>query len=347
MTWPSLRMRIALLGFIAGYLPALLAFSGLVILDTEEVVRVEPGLVSTSWVTVNGMQWYTWGIIALAPAAAALSWWMAGRAVRPIEQVRSVVERIGAADLGTRVGLTSGPAEIISLAASFDGLLDRLERSAETQRRLIEETSHELRTPLSVLSTNAEVLLAHPEPTVELYRQGLDRSRRAADRLRHTIDELLVDARGRARVLDRRPADLMALARDVAAELTSSGRAEVAVTGPAVLECAVDQLTVRRAIANLVDNAVRHAPPESVVTIGVEASDSLVTVMVTDHGPGIPEPEQAHIFERFWRGPGDRPGTGLGLPIARQIALAHGGDLTVTSPGPTGNGCVFQLTLRR
>lgn len=342
MTWPSLRMRIALLGFVAGYLPALLAFSGLLILDTEELVQVEDGLVSSSEATVTGMQWYTWGIIALAPAAAALSWWMAGRAVRPIEQVRAVVERIGAADLGTRVGLTSGPAEIISLAASFDGLLDRLERSAETQRRLIEETSHELRTPLSVLSTNAEVLLAHPEPTVELYRQGLDRSRRAADRLRHTIDELLVDARGRARVLDRRPTDLMALARDVAAERTT-----VSVTGPATAECAVDQLTVRRAIANLVDNAVRHAPAESVVTIGVSLSDSLVTVTVTDHGPGIPEPEQTHIFERFWRAPGDRPGTGLGLPIARQIAQAHGGDLTVTSPGPTGNGCVFHLTLRR
>ncbi len=342
MTWPSLRMRIALLGFVAGYLPALLAFSGLVILDTEEMVQIEDGLVSSSEATVTGMQWYTWGIIALAPAAAALSWWAAGRAVRPIEQVRAVVERIGAADLGTRVGLTSGPAEIISLAASFDGLLDRLERSAETQRRLIEETSHELRTPLSVLSTNAEVLLAHPEPTVELYRQGLDRSRRAADRLRHTIDELLVDARGRARVLDRRPTDLMALTRDVAAERTT-----VSVTGPATAECAVDQLTVRRAIANLVDNAVRHAPADSVVTIGVEVSTSLVTVTVTDHGPGIPATEQPHIFERFWRGPGDRPGTGLGLPIARQIALAHGGDLTVTSPGPTGNGCVFHLTLRR
>jgi signal transduction histidine kinase len=192
------------------------------------------------------------------------------------------------------------------------------------------------------LSTNAEVLLAHPEPTVELYRQGLDRSRRAADRLRHTIDELLVDARGRARVLDRRPTDLMALARDVAAERTT-----VSVTGPTTAECAVDQPTVRRAIANLVDNAVRHSLADSAVTIGVAMSDNMATVTVTDHGPGIPEPEQPHIFERFWRGPGDRPGTGLGLPIARQIAQAHGGDLTVTSPGPTGNGCVFHLTLRR
>lgn len=347
MTWPSLRMRIALLGFLAGYVPALLFFGGLLVLDSEEINRVDDGLVSTSEFTVYGMQWYTWGIIALAPAAAALSWWVAGRAVRPIEQVRAVVERIGAADLGTRVGLTNGPAEIISLAASFDGLLDRLERSAETQRRLIEETSHELRTPLSVLSTNAEVLLAHPEPTIELYRQGLDRSRRAADRLRHTIDELLVDARGRARVLDRRPTDLMALARDIAAERTVPGRATVSTTGPQTLECAVDHLTVRRAIANLVDNAVRHAPPDSTVTIGVTADDTAVAVTVTDHGPGIPAAEQPHIFERFWRGPGDRPGTGLGLPIARQIALAHGGDLTVTSPGPTGNGCVFRLTLRR
>jgi signal transduction histidine kinase len=347
MTLPSLRVRIAMLGFLAAYVPALLLFGGVVILDTETITEVRDGVESTSEFRVNGMQWYTWGIILLAPAAAVLSWWVAGRAVRPIERVRSVIEQIGAADLGRRVGLTSGPVEIVSLAASFDGLLDRLERSAETQRRLIEETSHELRTPLSVLATNAEVLLAHPEPTVELYRRGLDRSRRAADRLRHTIDELLVDARGRARVLDRRPTDLMALVRDVAAELTVPGRATVSVTGPTVLECAVDQLTVRRAVANLVDNAVRHAPSESVVTIAVEAADSMVAVTVSDHGPGIPAAEQPHIFERFWRAPGDRPGTGLGLPIARQIALAHGGDLTVTSPAPTTNGCEFTLTLRR
>jgi signal transduction histidine kinase len=347
MTLPSLRVRIALLSFMAGYLPVLLLFGGLLVLDNESITEIRDGVETTNVYRVSGMRWYTWAIIALAPVAAVLSWWVAGRAVRPIERVRSVVEQIGAADLDRRVGLTSGPVEIVSLAASFDGLLDRLERSAETQRRLIEETSHELRTPLSVLATNAEVLLAHPEPTVELYRQGLDRSRRAADRLRHTIDELLVDARGRARVLDRRPTDLMALVRDVAAELTVPGRATVSVTGPRVVECAVDQLTVRRAIANLVDNAVRHAPPESVVTIAVEVVDSMVAVTVTDHGPGIPETEQPHIFERFWRGPGDRPGTGLGLPIARQIALAHGGELTLTSPAPTGDGCAFTLTLRR
>jgi signal transduction histidine kinase len=109
----------------------------------------------------------------------------------------------------------------------------------------------------------------------------------------------------------------------------------------------VDEPTVRRAIANLVDNAVRHAPAGSVVDVAVETADHEVAVVVTDHGPGIPADQQDRVFQRFWRGRADTRGTGLGLPIANQVALAHGGELTLRSPGPAGDGCVFRLTLRR
>jgi signal transduction histidine kinase len=129
----------------------------------------------------------------------------------------------------------------------------------------------------------------------------------------------------------------------------------VSVAGPASAVCSVDAPTVRRAIANLVDNAVEYAPPGTAVEIEVrveadasaDSGEGVATVVVTDHGPGIPAGEQAHVFERFWRGRPDTHGTGLGLPIARQIALAHGGDLTVRSPGPAGDGAAFTLTLRR
>lgn len=352
--WRSLRVRLAVLGFLAIYLPVLLLLA--VTVTTEEdtsVVTDGPDELEVEVETVEEpttrSPWVTWTVVALGPVAAGLAWWWAGRAVRPLDRVRRVAEDIEESDLSRRIGLEHGPTEVVSLAASFDAMLSRLEDAAETQRRLIEETSHELRTPLSVLATNAEVLLAHPNPTVEVYREGLERSKEAAARLQATIDELLVDARGRARTLDRRPADLMAIARDVVEDaqvLATPKGVDLSLTGPASAVCPVDEPTVRRGISNLVDNAVRYAPDGSTVEVKVEVTESEAKVAVTDHGPGIPSDEQDHIFERFWRGRNEVPGTGLGLPIAHQIARAHGGDLTLRSPGPSGDGCVFVLSLR-
>lgn len=307
--WRSLRVRLAVLGFLASYVPALLLFGVVLVTETETTVGVDDEAVTTT--STNRSPWAMWTLVALAPTAAAVAWWWAGRAVRP-------------------------------LAAAYDRLAD----AADTQRRLIEETSHELRIPLSVLANNAEVLLAHPNPTLEVYRDGLARSGRAAERMRATIDDLLVDARGRARTIDRRPADLMAIARGVVEDArvqAESKRMTLSVTGPANAVCPVDEPTVRRAVANLVDNAIRYAPAATAVEIVVEPA----AVVVTDHGPGIPAEHRDHVFERFWRGSDDTNGTGLGLPIAHQIAVAHGGTLTITSPGPTGDGCVCRLDLGR
>ena len=104
---------------------------------------------------------------------------------------------------------------------------------------------------------------------------------------------------------------------------------------------------MRRAVANLVDNAIKYAPAGTTVQVGVESTASHVAVVVTDHGSGIPPAEQDRVFQRFWRSRHDIEGSGLGLPITGQVALAHGGRLVVTSPGPAGDGCVFRLTLRR
>ncbi|MFF3437396.1 ATP-binding protein [Streptosporangium sp. NPDC002721] len=348
--WRSLRARLAVLGFLAIYLPALLLFGVILVTDTETTSWVIDGVESTRTVSAHGSAWVTWTVLALAPAAAALAWWWAGRATAPIERIRAAADEIGGTDLSRRIALDHGPAEVVALAASFDAMLDRLEQASATQWRLIDETSHELRVPLSILMTNAEVLLGHPAPTVEIYRRGLQRSRAASERLRTTIDHLLVDARARARAVDRRPSDLVALVRDVvehAGVLAAVNGVGLSVTGPPAAVCSVDEPTVSRAVSNLVDNAIRYAPAGSEVEIAVEVTGAGAAVTVTDHGPGIPADEREHVFERFWRGRRDVPGTGLGLPIARQIALAHGGDLTLDPPRPTGDGCTFRLTLRR
>lgn len=345
--WRSLRVRLAALGFVAIYLPALLLFGVILATDTEITSSVETGQSPAVGSEVSLSGWPLGTLIALGPVAAASAWWWAGRAVRPLHRVRAVAEDIEATDLGRRIGLDHGPTEVTALAASFDAMLDRLQVAAETQRRLIEETSHELRLPLSVLMTNADVVLAHPAPTEEVYRQGLERSRAAADRLRRTIEELLVDARGRARTITRSPTDLATAVRGVVADarlLAAAKRVHIVVSAPETVVCRVDESTVRRAVSNLLDNAVRHAPPGSAVDVRIEQAAPTVSVVVTDHGPGIPPEQQQRIFERFWHGDA-RPGHGLGLPIVSQIAQAHGGSITVTSPGPAGDGAVFRLTL--
>ena len=346
--WRSLRVQLAAVGFFAIYLPVLLLAGVTAATDTE--IQVEDGAAAVEETSGGRSPWVTMTVVALAPAAAAVAWWWAGRAVRPIDRVRTVAEDIEGSDLSRRIGLDVGPAEVVALAASFDAMLDRLERAAEAQRRLIEEASHELRTPLTVLKANAEVMLAHPEPTLEVYREGLERSQVAAIRLQTTLDELLVDARGRARTIDRQPADLVAIVRSVVADVAvvaSTRGITVSLAGPASAACRLDGTTVTRAVANLVDNAVRYSPDGSAVAVEVTAGDEEAAVVVTDHGPGLPVEDHDRVFERFWRGRPDAPGTGLGLPIARQIAVAHGGSLAVRSPGPDGDGSVFTLRLRR
>lgn len=345
--WQSLRVQLAGLGFLAIYVPVLLLFGVTSATENDTEVTQNGETVTSS--TSDGPPWPTWTVVALCPVAAGLAWWLAGRAVRPIERVRRVAEDIEASDLSRRIDLSHGPAEIRLLAESFDAMLERLEHAARTQNMLIEDASHELRTPLAVLATNADVLLSHSEPTVELYRTGLERSQSAAARLRTTIDELLIDARGRARTIDRLPADLMSIANTVADDarvLAESEEVRLIVTGPPSAECAIDEPTVRRALSNLIDNAIRYAPGDTSVEVDVSTTDGHAEVTVADHGPGIPADEQTRVFERYGHGKADTHGTGLGLPIARQVAVAHGGDLTVDSPGPAGDGCVFRLRLR-
>ncbi|HEX5944879.1 MAG TPA: HAMP domain-containing sensor histidine kinase [Acidimicrobiales bacterium] len=346
--WRSLRVQLAMVGFFAIYVPVLLLAGVTAVTETE--VQVEGDGTAVEETSDRRSPWVTVTVVALGPAAAALAWWWAGRAVRPIDRVRTVAEDIEGSDLSRRIALDTGPTEVVALASSFDAMLDRLERAAEAQRRLIEEASHELRTPLTVLKANAEVMLAHPEPTLAVYREGLARSHAAATRLQTALDELLVDARGRARTIDRRPADLMTVARVVVADAAVVAAARgitVSLTGPATVTCRLDEATATRAVANLVDNAVRYSPEGSAVAVEVTADETEAAILVTDHGPGVPSEEQDRVFERFWRGRPDTPGTGLGLPIARQIAAAHGGSLTVRSPGPDGDGSVFTLRLRR
>lgn len=301
---PSLRARLAILGFLAAYLPVIVLLG--VSASTEASVVVD-GQTITEGASSERSPWIAWTAIALAPVAAAVAWQLAGRSVRPVEQAMA------------------------------------------DQQRLIDEASHELRAPLTVLRTNVDVLLAHPEPTLDVYREGLERTKAAAIRMQDTIDELLVGARSRNRRLDGTATDLVALAAGVVDELRPVADAtgvRLEVSGVPGMRADIDAPMVARALANLVRNAVAAAPSGSAVAVGVRTDGAHHVVVVTDHGPGIPAEHLEDVFERGWQADPGR-GDGLGLTIARHVATAHGGTLVATSPGPSGDGAVFVLRLPR
>ena len=344
----SFRAQLALAGFAAIYVPVLALFGVTYVTEDESVTTVN-GVESVTASSSHDLGWVELAVLLLAPVAMALAWWWAGRAVRPIERIRTVAEHIEAVDLGERIALGSGPTELVQLAGSFDAMLDRLHLAAGRQREVLDEISHELRTPIAVLVTNADVRLARHEAEPDWLREGLEQSRRTAERMRLILDRLLVDARSFAYTTDRHAADLMDVVRAVCSELrvVGAGRdVDVAIEGPPTVTGPWDTALVARALTNLLDNAVRQSPVASTVRVRVRDDGSVVEIAVSDEGAGIPSDQVDRVFERSWSG-STAGGRGLGLAITRQVAQAHGGDVTVRSPDPDGPATTFVFTLRR
>ena len=287
---------------------------------------------------------------ALAVPAAALAWWWAGRAVDPLRRVTRVADDIQLTSLDRRIGLIDAPDEVEDLAASFDRMLDRLEMATTAERCFVEDLSHQLRTPLAVLTTSADVALAEPHPTVEDHADAIRTIKQMAARLTVIVDDLLSSARSRQLGLRRDETDLTAMARAVVATAAPAARSrgvQVRVQGEDGVDAVVDEPSVARAVTALVENALRHSPAGATVTVEAGTTDDgrRRFVSVTDHGPGIPPEDAAHVFERYWSGDPDRAGLGIGLAIVKHVALANDG-VDVTSPVGSTGGTRFTMWFR-
>jgi signal transduction histidine kinase len=347
---PTLRLRLAAIGLVGVLVPllVLLAVSAVSEERQTESTDASAGLVTER--TRGLSPWVPLTAAALAAPAALAAWWWAGRAVVPLRQITEVAGSIQASSLDRRIGLTDAPEEVQALADSFDQMLDRLAASSQVQRRLVEDTSHQLRTPLAVLATNADVALADPDPTVHDLREALVATRDTVDRLRVVVDGLLATARA-----DHQAAtsvdDIARIAHDAAATYADLARRQgvvVRVSGPDRLPVAVDGPSVARAVADLVENAIRHSPPGGgvEVAVGEEEGGGVVFLSVADEGSGIDPAQTEQIFERYWSGgDGREGGLGIGLAVVKQVAEAHAG-VTVESPLEDGRGTRFTLRFR-
>ncbi|MDQ7878993.1 HAMP domain-containing sensor histidine kinase [Microbacterium sp. QXD-8] len=282
-------------------------------------------------------------VVAVVALVAAITWWVVGRALRPVERIRAEVDDISADRLDRRIAVPASGDEIAALAGTMNRMLDRLDAAAPAQRRFISDASHELRSPLATIRQHAELAQLHPDATSVgdlagvVHDEGL--------RMQELVDALLLLTRlDESPVIRQEAIDLDDLAF---AEITRLRAAGAVVDGSGIHAARVrgDVRLVGRLVRNLADNAARHA--RSAVAIGVLESDGQVLLTVDDDGPGVPAAERERIFERFVRldegRARDAGGSGLGLAIARAIAEAEGGSVGVED-SPLG-GARFTVVL--
>jgi signal transduction histidine kinase len=291
---------------------------------------------------------YSFGALgALFVASLAVGWVVAGHVLRPIDEIVTVAREIQATNLARRIALTGPDDELRRLGAAFDEMLARLERSFEAQRRFLADASHELRNPIGIVRANAGLIAAAGTavPRVRVQARRIDR---AGERMAHLVDDLLALARLEAAASPRTPVDVGLVVSEIADELAETKTGVGVECGAAVAgTIEADEQALRRAFANLVENAVRHTDPGGRVRVGAGRREGWAWMAAADEGPGVPWRERERIFDRFHRADPGRSradgGSGLGLAIAREIARAHGGDVRLHSPAEGGATFVVWL----
>jgi signal transduction histidine kinase len=290
-------------------------------------------------------------------ASAVLGWFLAGRAMRPVERLMDEVQEVtDGRSLHRRVAVPTSGDELARLAVTLNAMFSRLEQSFSQLRRFTADASHELKTPLTVLRAGVERSLVHPGTPPEVL-EALDTNLEQLNQLNELVDSLLMLARadeGRAPLALERQ-DLRALVVDVGETAGMLAEQHGLTTKVSVpdhpVEVRVDPHRMQQLLLNLVTNAVKYTPSGGSVAISLEETDEGVRLIVRDSGIGIASVDLPHIFDRFWRADparsrtGDRPGVGLGLAITKWIAEAHGGTITVQSR--PGRGSSFVVTLPR
>lgn len=283
------------------------------------------------------------GIPIVLVLAAAGGLWLASIGLRPITDMARRAASIpptGLEDLGQ----TERTDELGQLATAFNGLVARLRAALQTQRQFMADASHELRTPVSIVRATSDVMLTKDHRDEAEYREAIAIVGGQSRRLGRLVDDMLVLARADAGGYPLRPVDLYldevvadcrravdVLATERGVTIRSNGSPDIPFRG--------DEDLLRRLVLNVLQNAVQHTPSGGAVEVEVRQEPEAVRIRVTDEGAGIAAEDRERIFDRFVQLDAARKGqgTGLGLPIARWIAEAHRGTLTLerSSPGST------------
>jgi two-component system sensor histidine kinase BaeS len=288
-----------------------------------------------------------------AVGIALASVYIAGRLTAPLHDVATAARRLGAGDTSARA-VGGGDRESADLAASFNAMADRLERSEMLRRRAASDIAHDLATPATVLVSQLQAMV---DGVVPADAENLNAARSAASALASVVAELNELANAEAAPLQARPTavDLGAAVREIALALDGLSRERDVHLDSAIPPSTVvfvDPGHLARALRNVMANAIGHSPPTGRVLVASSGGGTFVEIRISDQGRGIASTELPHIFERFYRvdaarspdpATGRRSGTGIGLTIARELLAANGGRIDVEQTGPDGTTFLIVL----
>lgn len=294
------------------------------------------------------------GLLAVAGAAVAVGggWLMAARALRPVAALTETAGQIaGSQSFERRVPVGAGRDELGRLAATFNQMLDSLERAYRTQQRFVADASHELRAPLTAIQGNLELLERQPDVPIPERQEAVGEASREARRLAHLVADLLALARADAGVpLRRQRVELDRVLLEAVAEARHLARGQrLGIEALEPVHVVGDPDRLQQLLLILLDNAIKYTPPERNVQVALRRAPAEAVLVVKDTGVGIPSEDLPRVFERFHRADPARArdpgGTGLGLPIARSIAEQHGGRIELASTIGLGTTATVRLPL--
>lgn len=299
--------------------------------------------------TMRTLRDYSLGTLGgLFLVSLGIGWVLSGRVLRPVRAITQTAAEIQATDLSRRIRLDGPKDELRDLADTVDTMLDRLEEAFRAQRQLIDDASHELRTPLAIIRANVDAVLTSPDTSEEERARAAAIVDRATTRMTRLVEDLLATARRSAPALADADVDVGEAAHEAAEEFEAVAASRNLSIRRALADGLVvigDHDALRRAVHNLLSNAMRFAPPGTEVLVAAGRADGWIYIAVRDRGPGLSERDRERVFDRFWRGEASRRDrhAGLGLAIVRQIVESHGGQVRVFSR--LGEGSTFVLWL--
>lgn len=308
--------------------------------STEPIEEALGGLIRTLGIAIP---------LTLAFAAGG-GFFLARRALKPVDQITQQAQTIEEADLSQRIEVKAKD-ELGRLASTLNEMIDRLEKAFKRQQQFTSDASHELRAPLAIIEAESTLMLQKDRTNSE-YRQSLETISQEAHRIAHIVDQLLTLARADAgkekltlkevnlnELISELSSDIEILCRDKGLEFQLNQVEDLVVNG--------DDVKLRQLFLNLLDNAIRYTPSGGSISVSVYREGQMAVVSISDTGIGISREDLPHIFDRFYRvdkvrSP-NKGGSGLGLAISRQIAEAHRGKIEVQSE--VGKGSIFSVFL--
>ena len=283
-------------------------------------------------------------------AAAILGVPLALGIARPIERLTRRTEKLADGDFSVRADDSTGPPEVRELSRSFNVMAGRLGLLIEGQRQFAGSVSHQLRTPLTALRLRLEQVQDSLGDDNPVAAEALEASRAETDRLQEMVEQLLALARIEGRASATVSVDAVAVVRnrlDMWSSLASERGIDFLVTAPAEARCAAVEGALEQIIDNYIDNALGVAPDGSTIALAVVRTGGKVVIDIVDEGPGMPDSQLALAFERFWRGKHteNSPGTGLGLAVVKQLAIASGGEALLMKRADDKTGVIARVVL--